>query len=234
MSFWRTLADLFLPRHCVVCNAELDGSEKDLCNVCLCNLTPVRWNSATNNPLLRSLWDKYDIEAAGSSFYYNTDSDFHNVFMALKYYGCPYLGERLARISFPYWSGLGLGNGVDYIVPIPLSLRRRLKRGYNQAEWVARGVAASLAIPVRNDILVRRKNNDSQTHKTAKERQQNTQGIFSVRSGCENLNSKTILLVDDIVTTGSTLCDCIRALRQVFPDVKVQVFTLGVTARGNG
>lgn len=232
MSFWRTLADLFLPRRCAVCNAELDGIEKDICNVCLCKLTPVRWDTVTDNPLLRSLWDKYDVAAAGSSFYYNSASDFHNIFMAIKYYGCPYLGERLARISFPYWSELGLGKGVDYIVPVPLSLKRRLKRGYNQAEWVARGVATSTGIPLRTDILKRNRNNDSQTHKTARERQENTQGIFSVRLGCDSLDNKTILLVDDILTTGSTLCDCIRALREAFPNVKIQVFTLGITVNG--
>jgi ComF family protein len=227
MSFWRTLADLLLPRHCVVCGAELDSTEQDLCNVCLCRIVHVTWTSAVDNPLLRTLWDRHEVDAAGCSFYYNSSSDFHNIFIAIKYKGCPKLGERLARLSFPLWHTLGLGQGADYIIPVPLSMRRRLKRGYNQAEWIARGVAASTGIPLCTDVLVRRKSNETQTHKTAGQRQENTRNIFEARKDRTNLNGRTVLLVDDIMTTGATISDSIRALREVFPTVRVQIYTLG-------
>lgn len=227
MNFWHTLADLLLPRHCVVCGAELDSTEKDLCNVCLCRMVPVTWPSATDNPLLRVMWDKHEVDAAGSSFYYNASSDCHNIFIAIKYHGCPKLGERLARLSFPTWHTLGLGQEADYVIPVPLSLRRRLKRGYNQAEWIARGVAASIGIPLCTDVLIRRKNNDTQTHKTAQQRQENTSNIFEARRGHTDLNGRIVLLVDDIMTTGATISDSIRALRKTFPTVRVQIYTLG-------
>lgn len=227
MSFWRTLADLLLPRHCVVCGAELDGTEQDLCNVCLCRMLPVTWESTTDNPLLRLLWDRHDVEAAGSSFYYNASSDFHNVFIAIKYQGCPKLGERLARLSFPVWHTRGLGQNADCVIPVPLSWKRRLKRGYNQAEWIARGVADATGIPLCLDVLVRRKSNETQTHKSASQRQENTRGIFVAKRGRTNLDGKTVLLVDDIMTTGATISDSIRALRETFPTVRVQVYTLG-------
>lgn len=227
MSFWCTLADLLMPRHCVVCDAELDSTEQDLCNVCLCRIVPVTWTSVTDNPLLRALWDKHEVDAAGSSFFYNASSDFHNIFIAIKYQGCPKLGERLARLSFPVWHTMGLGQGVDYIIPVPLSLRRRLKRGYNQAEWIARGVAASTGIPLCTDVLVRSKSNETQTHKTARQRHENTRNIFEVRKGRTDLDGRTVLLVDDIMTTGATVGDCIRALRKTFPTVRVQIYTLG-------
>lgn len=127
MNFWHTLADLLLPRHCVVCGAELDSTEKDLCNVCLCRMVPVTWPSATDNPLLRIMWDRHEVDAAGSSFYYNASSDCHNIFIAIKYHGCPKLGERLARLSFPTWHALGLGQGADYVIPVPLSLRKKVE-----------------------------------------------------------------------------------------------------------
>ncbi|MBQ5838915.1 MAG: hypothetical protein IIW42_02640, partial [Bacteroidaceae bacterium] len=66
MTFWRTFLDLLLPRHCVVCDAELNASETDICNVCLCNVEYIRWESATDNPFLRRIWDKHDVEAAGT------------------------------------------------------------------------------------------------------------------------------------------------------------------------
>lgn len=211
----------------MVCGTELDSAEQDLCNVCLCRISPVTWTSATDNPLLRVLWDRHDVEAAGSSFYYNASSDFHNVFIAIKYQGCPKLGERLARLSFPLWHARGLGSEADYVIPIPLSVERRLKRGYNQAEWIARGVATSAGIPLCTDVLVRRKSNETQTHKSASQRQENTRGIFVAMAGRTDLNGRTVLLVDDIMTTGSTISDGIRALRETFPEVKVQIYTLG-------
>ena len=211
----------------MVCGTELDSAEQDLCNVCLCRISPVTWTSATDNPLLRVLWDRHDVEAAGSSFYYNASSDFHNVFIAIKYQGCPKLGERLARLSFPLWHARGLGSEADYVIPIPLSVERRLKRGYNQAEWIARGVATSAGIPLCTDVLVRRKSNETQTHKSANQRQENTRGIFVAMAGRTDLNGRTVLLVDDIMTTGATISDGIRALRETFPEVKVQIYTLG-------
>lgn len=227
MSFWRTLADLLLPRHCVVCDAELDCSELDLCNACLCGMSTVVWSSITDNPLLRALWARHDVEAAGCSFFYNTSSDYHRIFIAIKYQGRPGLGERLARLSFPVWYARGLGQGVDYVIPVPLSLRRRWKRGYNQAEWIARGVADVVGVPLCKDVLVRLRNNKTQTHKTAGQRYENTQGIFMARRNSTELNGKTVLLVDDIMTTGATISDCIRALRETFPAVRVQIYTLG-------
>ena len=211
----------------MVCGTELDSAEQDLCNVCLCRISPVTWTSATDNPLLRVLWDRHDVEAAGSSFYYNASSDFHNVFIAIKYQGCPKLGERLARLSFPLWHARGLGSEADYVIPIPLSVERRLKRGYNQAEWIARGVATSAGIPLCTDVLVRRKSNETQTHKSASQRQENARGIFVAMAGRTDLNGRTVLLVDDIMTTGATISDGIRALRETFPEVKVQIYTLG-------
>ena len=113
------------------------------------------------------------------------------------------------------------------MIPVPLSWKRRLKRGYNQAEWIARGVADATGIPLCLDVLARRKDNETQTHKSASQRQENTRGIFVAKNGRTNLDGKTVLLVDDIMTTGATIGDSIRALRETFPTVRVQVYTLG-------
>lgn len=231
MSFWLTLADLLLPRHCVVCGEELSSTEHDICNVCLCKLSPVSWSSATDNPFLRSLWDKYDVEAAGSSLCYNSESHFHNIFISIKYRGNPQLGERLAGLMFPYWQERGLTQGVDYIIPVPLARRRKWQRGYNQSEWIARGVSLVTGIPLCTDVLRRRKYNKTQTRMTASQRWDNVNNIFDV-TGKMDLNGKTILLVDDIVTTGATLSDCMRALYHVFPMLHIRVYSLGWSGEG--
>ena len=213
----------------MVCNEELNSSETDICNVCLCNVKHIRWESAMDNPFLRRIWDKHDVEAAGSTLYYNSSADYHNIFIAIKYQHRPKVGYRLAQLSFPYWQNLGLAKDTVCIIPVPLSRARMLKRGYNQAEWISKGIAKQTSIPVNNNILVRDKHIRTQTHKNATERWENTQNIFSVKKNAPDLNDKTILLVDDIATTGATLCDCIRALRERFPTIRVHVYTLGFT-----
>ena len=213
----------------MVCDEELNSSETDICNVCLCNVKHIRWESAMDNPFLRRIWDKHDVEAAGSTLYYNSSADYHNIFIAIKYQHRPKVGYRLAQLSFPYWQNLGLAKDTVCIIPVPLSRARMLKRGYNQAEWISKGIAKQTSIPVNNNILVRDKHIRTQTHKNATERWENTQNIFSVKKNAPDLNDKTILLVDDIATTGATLCDCIRALRERFPTIRVHVYTLGFT-----
>lgn len=227
MNILHTLTDLFLPRHCTVCGAELANSEDILCNVCLCNLHWITWNDTRDNPMLRSLWPHHDVEAAGSSFYYNSAYSFRNIFWATKYYGFPRVGEHLARLSFPRWHALGLGRDVDAIIPVPLAAGRRWRRGYNQAEWIARGVATATGIQVYDRILRRIRHNETQTRKNPLQRRENTAGIFAVRKNSPDLNRRTVLLVDDIMTTGATLCDCIRALREAYPSIGIHIYTLG-------
>lgn len=226
-NFWHTLADLLLPRHCAVCDAELHSTEQGLCNVCLCRLKQVRWDNVSDNPLLRKLWNRHDVEAAGSSFYYNPSSEFHNLFILIKYRHRPRVGLHLARHAFPRLYASGLAQKTECIIPVPLSRQRQWKRGYNQAEWIARGISKATGIPVCTNILRRIHDNPTQTHNSARQRMENTRGIFAISSKKPDLNGKTVLLVDDICTTGATLSDCVRALRQGFPMVNIHIYTLG-------
>jgi ComF family protein len=144
----------------------------------------------------------------------------------LKYASRPDIARDLARSTFPLWMERGLADGVDFIIPVPLAARRLWHRGYNQAEWVAKGVADVCKLPLKTDILVRTRNNSTQTHKDLAKRKEAMSGVFDVR-GNADLNGKTVLLVDDIITTGSTIADCIRALRERYRDVNIRVYSLG-------
>lgn len=227
---WRSILDIFLPRYCVICDHELAATEECICNVCLFRLNMVKWTSADDNPLLRKLWDKQDVEKGGCSLYYRHTSDSHNIFVLLKYRGKPELGRNVARSAFPYWQNLGLADGVDYIIPVPLHWIRHLRRGYNQAEWIAKGISDITDIPVKTNILYRTRNNRTQTHNTGLERAESAIGLFAAKQGKE-LDGKTVLVVDDILTTGSTMADSIRALREAYPGVRVRVYSLGWSGR---
>ena len=113
---------------------------------------------------------------------------------------------------------------MDAVVPVPLHWTRRWKRGYNQAEIIAREVAAALDAPLRTDILSKPRRRTSQVRSNAQARGANISGAFkaNVPEGIRH-----ILLVDDTFTTGSTLAACHAALRECVPgDVRISAATL--------
>ena len=231
MSFFNTFLDFILPRHCAICDRELTSEELHLCNICLVDLRPIRWDSTDDNPAIRTLWGLADVEKAGSALVYGHSLPHFSIFIHFKYGHYPQLARHITRHLFPYWQDRGLADGVDYIVPIPLHWRRRLSRGYNQSEWIARGVSDVTGIPVNTHILRRIRNNPTLTRISTDERQKNTNHIFGISARCPVLDHRTILLVDDILTTGATLTDGIRAIHDKYPNAHIRVFTLGFTQR---
>ena len=115
---------------------------------------------------------------------------------------------------------------IDYIIPVPLHTNRIKQRGYNQSELIANKIAECLGSTVNSTNLYRAYDNPSQTHKSFTERQQNVKGIFALHDSTM-FSNKTVLLVDDVFTTGSTIIDCCRALNQS-PNIKIHIFTATV------
>ncbi|MCL2017155.1 MAG: ComF family protein [Alphaproteobacteria bacterium] len=101
---------------------------------------------------------------------------------------------------------------IDMVLPVPLSYQRLWKRGYNQAALLARPVARHLNIPIDFNS-VRRKHRADMGHKNASARRKNINGVFSVACS-ENIKGKSILLVDDVMTTGATLAELRRVLKR--------------------
>ena len=104
-------------------------------------------------------------------------------------------------------------DGIDWITYVPLSKREFIKRGYNQAEILAKSVAKHLNLQFAvKELLCKVGNNQVQSHLSMKDRIKNVKGVFSVIDGID-LSGKTILLVDDVMTTGATLNECSKQLR---------------------
>ena len=125
----------------------------------------------------------------------------------------PSLGVKLGRAYAE-----DLKNSVyshcDIIIPVPLHNSRKKGRGYNQSELIAKGIGEILNIPVFTNLLVRNVNNPTQTDKHRFERWENVSDIFSIQSN-EQIEGRHILLVDDVITTGSTLEACAKELLSV-------------------
>ena len=116
---------------------------------------------------------------------------------------------------------------IDVIVPVPLHPKKKVIRGYNQAEAFAQGISKATSIPVSVGELIRVINNPTQTKQSKTQRWENVKGIFEVKD-LDAFQNKHVLLVDDVLTTGSTLEACANALLEC-SDVKISIATIGET-----
>lgn len=229
----RDIRDLFFPPVCPSCGRAMSSDAGFLCTACQWDIPLTGFENEADNPVARRFWGLLPLENAMAMAWFVHGSGFRRVVHRFKYSGQWALARDMGR-----WFGRVLMSsdayaGVDVIVPVPLHWRKTLKRGYNQSEYIARGVSREMDIPVETNAVVRRINNRSQTEKKQHERWENVEGIFAVRRP-ERLAGKHILLIDDVLTTGATIGSCAEAIFAVVPDCKISIATLYASKRGLG
>ena len=174
---------------------------------------------------------------AAALFLYHNEAGYRHIPYQIKYHGNIKAGEHFGAMLGKKLAVSPLYEDVDMIIPVPLHWTRQWKRGYNQAEVIASAAAEALGVPVRTDILVRKRRTKTQTKLDIKEKAQNVAGAFTVSEDAATIfrgggSIRHIVLLDDVFTTGSTLGACFQALRSVFPpSVRISVVTLGYVER---
>ncbi len=238
----KAAGDLLLPRKCIVCGRKLILHEKHLCMYCLADLPLTRFWNWSHNPMadkFNEVLEKSLVEAfyrgegryeryayACALFFYDTEGEYRHITQQIKYLGNMQAGRFFGRKLGHKLAESPLYQDVDCIIPVPLHWRRKWKRGYNQAEVIAEGVASVMGVPLRTDILRRTRNTRTQTQLDVESKGRNVKGAFEafeMATGCRH-----ILLIDDIFTTGATMHACFEALREHIPgEVRISVATLG-------
>lgn len=227
-SFWTRLFDLVTPRLCPVCGSRLAATESVLCAVCHLHLPLTGFErSPEDNEMARRFWGLIPIERAAAYFFYEPQSPTAQIIYDLKYHDRPDIGEHLGRIIARDFDGTGFFCGIDAIVPVPLSWLRRWHRGYNQSLQIARGVARVTGLPIDRHVVKRLQFRQSQTHLNVWERRENTSSAFRLIHP-EAVRDRHLLLIDDIVTTGSTIVALAQELQQAGA-VRFSVLSLGYT-----
>ena len=228
MKWISDLIDLIFPRRCAVCGEVLSRQERYICLNCLYTLPKIEAHHKIE--IEQAFWGKVDIERATSFMYYRKGSPYNALMHKLKYDNSPEVGTYIAEMAAKELLESDFFNGITRIVPLPLSKSKQRKRGYNQSEYIAKGVSNVTGIPIDTRLMVRDIPNETQTHKNRDERWENVKEIFSVTTPY-TLNNEHILLVDDILTTGATLCSCATTMRKWY-NCKVSIFTLAYTYNG--
>ena len=249
--WWRALADLMLPRTCLVCGRKLGLQEEHLCLYCLAEMPRTYFWDCSHNSMADKINGLIQVELEASVpdgnsypkgrmreryayacalFFFQDEGDYRNILYSLKYGGNTAAGEHFGKMLGRKMASAEHFADVDTVIPVPLHWTRRWKRGYNQAEHIAVGVSEAMGIELRTDILFRRKRTATQTKVDVKQKRRNVLGAFeAVKNDHEPSH---ILLVDDLFTTGSTLFACFVALRSMFPtEVRISVATLGFVGK---
>lgn len=217
-------ADMAMPRTCPVCGKTLDGDERWICRQCLASLPRTRYEEVPFNTMEQHFAGQVPIERATAYFFYEKGSPYASILHDIKYHNTPSMGRWLTARAVNEMAGSRFFDGIDVVTAVPLHRSKLAQRGYNQSEYLARGIADALNIPYV-EMLKAVRPHSTQTHKGAMDRWLNIQGNYALRRESEVWAGKHILLVDDVVTTGATLIVCATALREI-PNVTVSLFTL--------
>lgn len=227
--YFNCFIELFFPKICVVCGRRLSRHENWVCIVCWFDLPVAYFNNRTENKVAQLFSEHINIKHAASYFSYQKDSQYKQIIYAIKYYGIKELGFETGRKFGDTLKEITNLKTVDLLVPVPLHPRKQKNRGYNQSEWIARGISDAMNLPVITNNLVRKVHTSTQTKKNRSERWQNVQEIFDVKNP-DFFKGKHILLIDDVVTTGATLTSCAENLLKI-EGVNVSIATLAFSTR---
>jgi ComF family protein len=195
-----------------------------ICTECYVLIPRTNYHLKPDNPVAQLFWGRCQIERAAAFSFYTRDSRIRKLIHQLKYKGIKEVGPELGRIYALSLKSSGFLGGIDLIIPVPLHPSKKRKRGFNQSDLIAEGMSAVSGIPVGTGALIRKAISATQTRKSRFDRWTNVEDIFRIKDHA-GLMGKHILLVDDVITTGSTLEACANEILKV-EDTKVSVVAL--------
>lgn len=223
------LLSLFFPRVCLACGNSLFRNEEVLCFACLYHLPKTGFHLLEDNPVARQFWGKINFESAASFYYFSKGGKVQHLVHQFKYKGYKEIGAYIGKLYGTELVKSPLFSNVTAVIPVPLHPRKQAKRGYNQAEWFAKGLANSMGIELDITSLVRAFASETQTRKTRFNRWENVKEIFKI-DDIGRQAGKHVLLVDDVITTGSTLEAAGHSLLQV-PGIKISVASIACAVK---
>ncbi len=230
MNLTGTIQDFFsliYPRTCNACGESLITGEECICTLCRFHLPKTRMHLEEDNKFTEIFLGRIPIETGTALFYFQKGGKVQELIHRFKYKGRKEIGHFLGGMLGEELRSSSFYEGIDLIIPVPLHPDKMRKRGFNQSEVIAGGIAQSMGIPHSSKALIRSVATQTQTRKTRFRRWENVESVFETPNP-QWLENKNLLLVDDVVTTGSTLEACAQKLLAV-EGTRVWLVTLAIT-----
>lgn len=223
----KNIFNIFFPEICVTCENQLIQGEELLCISCRADLPVTNFSSWKNNKVELSFQGRIPIESATSLLYYKRKGNVQRLIHQLKYKNRQKIGKILGQWLAEDMIDHNRFDKFDFIIPVPLHPDKLRKRGYNQVTTFGKSMATKLGSTLLENVLVCISKSKTQTFKNRFERTLNIEDKFDI-SDSDMLKNKHVLLIDDIITTGSTLEACSIQLLRI-PNIKISIATIAYT-----
>ena len=217
---------LLFPELCIACNKRIYFTQDAFCIDCYLDFPFTRFTDISDNDFTDHFRGKLKLNYGAALFFFVKRGAVQKMIGNLKYYKKSDHGLKLGRLFGNTYLDTPMSSDIDIIVPVPLHEKKQSARGYNQSERIAKGIASVFDMPVSENNLIRKKNTRTQTRLSTEDRQENIRDAFFLKDKSEFQN-KHVLLIDDVLTTGSTLAGCAEVLESV-KGIKISMATIAM------
>jgi ComF family protein len=202
-SSWNAFLDIIYPRTCLVCKSALANQEEHICISCRLLLPVIHPDSFELELLESRFWGKVQLDGVIACLKYEKNGPVQKILKSIKYHKNKDLAFFMGKFAGALLRS-EYNFEADLVIPVPLHPKKELQRGFNQSECIAEGISETLEVPCVNEVVKRLVNTQTQTKLNREERWENVKSIFDIDFP-DKIEGKNVVLLDDVVTTGSTL-----------------------------
>ena len=226
-NWGKPLLHLLFPNICAVCGKSLFDFEPVICTPCKVHLPTTNYHRNPDNKVAAMFWGRLHLVHCSALLHYKKGNSVQKLIHQLKYKGREDIGSFLGTLCGKSLKSNPELSNLSGVIPVPLHPKKMRIRGYNQCTSIAKGIADVLNIPVLDKVVARNAFNTSQTKKDRYSRWENTHDQFTLLDP-ESIQHKHILIVDDVITTGSTL-EALASSLNPENEAQLSVVTIGST-----
>ena len=221
------LLHLIYPEGCVCCERELSVNDETICSFCSSEIAMTNFDQFQEpSPMDKLFWGRVEVNRTYAHLFFEKQSGVQNILFNLKYKHQKPLGKHFGRAIGKKIKPWLSDKPKSALVPVPLHHRKKFIRGYNQSKLLARGISEETEVPIIGDLIKRSRFTETQTKKSRFERWDNLQNAFVVNRKVPEFDH--VIIVDDVITTGSTIENIVLAIKDVHPHLSFSVVTLAI------